>query len=66
MATEAESRRSRKNERRRLQEGGRRMPGGIMPTEAAEALDEICKRTGEPKLSVIARLLIAEAATTRA
>jgi hypothetical protein len=35
-ATQAE--RARKSEARKVREGGRRMPGGVLPAEAAQAL----------------------------
>lgn len=38
-ATQAE--RARKSEARKVREGGRRMPGGVLPAEAAQALAEL-------------------------
>lgn len=55
----------RKSEARKVQAGGRRMPGGVLPPDAAVALDSLQASGYAPSATAcIARALV-EAATTK-
>lgn len=54
---------SRANERKRVLAGGRRLPGGILPPEAAQALESLLDRGyADSRVGCIAKALIEAAA----
>lgn len=51
--------RTRQSEARRMEAGARRMPGGMLTAEAAEALDDLLRRGAPSKAAAINAALVA-------
>lgn len=64
VASDKQAAWSRANERKRIAAGGRRMPGGVLPTEAAEALASLqASGYASSAMACIAKALLAAAVT---
>lgn len=62
QATSTPAERVRASEARKLQAGGRRMPGGVMPAEVVEALDRLLSADYAPSASACIFRALTEAA----
>lgn len=54
---------TRANEQKRIAQGARRMPGGMLTPEGAQALDELMQRGAPSRVAAINAALVAAAQT---